>query len=77
MVYSMGSVVITIRIPKELREKMKKVNINWSEEIRRFIEERIKRYELLEAFEEIRARARKRRVKVDSSLLIREDRERR
>jgi len=73
----MGSVVITIRIPRELKEKMKKVNVNWSEEIRRFIEERIKRFELLEAFEEIRARARKRRVKVDSTLLIREDRERR
>ncbi|RLG82134.1 MAG: hypothetical protein DRO40_08375 [Thermoprotei archaeon] len=73
----MGSVVITIRIPRELREKMKKVDINWSEEIRKFIEERIKRYELLEAFEEIRTKARKRRVKIDSTLLIREDREQR
>ncbi|MCD6487653.1 MAG: CopG family transcriptional regulator [Desulfurococcales archaeon] len=73
----MGSVVLTIRIPRELREKMKRINVNWSEEIRRFIEERIKRYELIETFKEIRSRARKRRVKVDSTLLIREDRERR
>lgn len=73
----MGSTVITIRISKELREKMKKININWSEEIRRFIENKIKSYELLEVFEEIRSRAKKRRVNVDSAQLIREDREKR
>ena len=33
--------VITIRIPRELKEKMRKININWSEEIRKFIARRI------------------------------------
>ncbi len=73
----MSSTVITIRIPKELKEKMKKININWSEEIRRFIEEKIRSYELLETFEKIRRRAKKRKVRVDSTVLIREDRDRR
>jgi hypothetical protein len=33
--------VITIKIPRELKEKMRKININWSEEIRKFIAHRI------------------------------------
>ncbi|GAB6134985.1 type II toxin-antitoxin system VapB family antitoxin [Thermococcus prieurii] len=33
--------VISVRVPDELKEKMKKYNINWSEEIRRFIATRI------------------------------------
>jgi hypothetical protein len=49
--------VITIRIPRELREEMKKLNINWSEEIRKFIARRID--------EEVR----KRRIKEAISML--------
>lgn len=30
--------VISIRIPKELKKSMKEIGINWSEEIRKFIE---------------------------------------
>ncbi len=55
---------------------MKKINIDWSEEIRKFIEEKVRKYELLETFKEIRAKARKRKVRIDSTLLIREDRDR-
>ena len=33
--------VITVRIPRELREAMKKLDINWSEEVRRFIARRV------------------------------------
>jgi len=29
--------VITFRIPKEIKSKMKELNINWSKEIREFI----------------------------------------
>ncbi|WP_054852991.1 hypothetical protein [Vulcanisaeta distributa] len=38
-----GSVVITVRVPKELKEIMDKYSgiINWSEEIRNFIIRRI------------------------------------
>ena len=49
---------------------------DWSEEIRNFIQERIKQIELLNAINEIEPRAEKRKTKIDSTTLIREDRER-
>ena len=70
------SSTFTVRIPRELKEKMKKLPVEWSEEIRSFIEEKVKRSELLEEIEEIELRADKRRLRVDSAKLIREDRER-
>ncbi|NJF24679.1 hypothetical protein [Thermococcus sp. Bubb.Bath] len=33
--------VITVRVPDDVKAKMKEVKINWSEEIRRFITQRI------------------------------------
>jgi len=65
-----------VRIPRELKEKMKKLPVEWSEEVRRFIEEKVKRLELMGAIEEIELRVEKRRLRVDSAKLIREDRER-
>ena len=49
------SVVVSFRIPKELKKKMDELRglINWSEEIRKFIERRIKEYEQLRAIEEL------------------------
>ena len=70
------SSTFTIRIPRELKEKMKKLNREWSEEIRKFIEKRVKHLELMKAVEEVEPRAEKRRLSVDSAMLIREDRER-
>ena len=70
------STTFTIRISKELKEKMKKLNAEWSGEVRRFIEQRVKHLELIKTIEEIKLRAEKRRVKTDSTRLIREDRER-
>jgi len=70
------SSTITIRIPQELKEKMKKIPEQWSEDIRRFIEDRVKRLELINVIEEVESRAEKRRLKVDSTSLIKEDRER-
>jgi len=72
-----GSTVVVVRIPRDLKEKMREVDINWSEEIRAFIRRRIKEYELRSSLREIRERAKKRRVSVDSARLIREDRDRR
>ena len=37
--------VITVRIPDGVKAKMREVNINWSEEIRKFIIQRIKEEE--------------------------------
>jgi len=42
-----------VRIPKELKRMMKEVNINWSEEIRKFIEKRVREYKRLRTLEEI------------------------
>lgn len=71
------SVTLTIRLPKELKEKLRKFNVNWSEEIRGFLEERVKQLEALNTLEEVFERGEKRRVRVESVDLIREDRERR
>ncbi|MEM3833703.1 MAG: hypothetical protein QW128_09005 [Thermoprotei archaeon] len=45
------STIITVRIPKELKEKMSKLKskVNWSEVIRIAISEHIKKLELMEA----------------------------
>jgi hypothetical protein len=70
------STTITIRIPRELKEKMKENPQEWSEEVRAFIEERVRNLELQKTLEETGVRAEKRRVKIDSTTFIREDRER-
>ncbi len=45
--------VISVRVPRELKKMMKEIDINWSEEIRKFIEKRIREYKRLKALEEI------------------------
>jgi hypothetical protein len=70
------SSTFTIRIPNELKKKMEKNPAEWSQEIRDFLEERVKQMELLKILEEIEPKAEKRKTKIDSASLIREDRER-
>ncbi|HEC77292.1 MAG TPA: hypothetical protein ENI33_08585 [Thermoplasmatales archaeon] len=36
--------VVSFRLPKKMKEDMKKVDINWSEEIRKFIERTVRAY---------------------------------
>jgi len=69
------SEVISIRVSREIKIKMKKIPINWSDEIRKFIEKKIREYELLELLNKIEKNAKNRVVKYDSSKFIREDRE--
>ncbi len=45
--------VISFRIPKELKKSMKEVEINWSEEIRRFIEGKVREQKKKMILEEI------------------------
>ena len=45
--------VISFRIPKELKRSMKEIEINWSEEIRKFIEKKVREYKRMKALEEI------------------------
>jgi hypothetical protein len=47
--------VISFRIPKELKERIRDVDINWSEEVRRFMEERMREYKREKALKEIDA----------------------
>ena len=48
------SVVISVRVPRELKERMRKLkNVNWSEIIRKFIEDVVSRYEAEEALKKI------------------------
>ncbi len=49
------STTVSFRIPKKLKEKMAllKGRVNWSEELRNFIERRIKELEQLIVFEKI------------------------
>lgn len=74
--YSLSS-TLTIRVPKEVKEKLRKFDVKWSLEIRRFLEERVKQLESLSVMEEISKRSVNRRIEIDSVKLIREDRERR
>jgi hypothetical protein len=70
------STTFSIRIPCALKKKMEKNPAEWSQEIRRFLEEKVKQLELLKTLSEVEARAEKRKTKTDSAVLIREDRER-
>ena len=49
------SVTVSFRIPKKLKEKMDALRgtINWSEEVRKFIERRIRECEQAKAIEEL------------------------
>jgi len=49
------SVTISFRVPKELKEKMDQLRsyINWSEELRKFVEMRIKEFEQKKAIEDL------------------------
>jgi predicted DNA-binding protein len=68
--------VLTIRVPKDLKERMRRLDNSWSEEIRDFIEERIRQLELVELIEETTKSPSRPRTRIDSTHLIREDRER-
>ncbi len=46
---------MSFRVPRELKEKMDNLreHINWSEELRRFVENRVKQFEQEKAVEEL------------------------
>lgn len=67
--------VFTIRISRELKELMKESSINWSNDIREYIEARGKSLKLHKLLPKIYKDANKIKVKGDSSALVREDRE--
>lgn len=70
------SETFSVRIPKELKEKIDKNPADWSKEVKDFLTERVKQKELLNILKEIDSQPEKRKTKIDSTELIREDRER-
>lgn len=69
--------VISARIPKELKEEMKKININWSEELRKFVIKTItkqKREMAIKNLEKIRKKHKKSKITM-SELVIRSRKE--
>jgi len=50
------SVVISLRVPRKLKEKMDllKDSVNWSEEVRRFLEKRVEELYRLRVLSEVR-----------------------
>jgi len=49
------SEVVSFKVSKEMKEKMRKYRsvVNWSEELRRFVEEKLRELEAKEAFGEV------------------------
>ena len=49
------SVVLSVRIPKKLKEEMDKLRdvVDWSPEIRAFIEEKVRTYKRIKVLEEV------------------------
>ena len=56
-----SSDLIVIRVLKELKKRMKNARINWCEEIRAFIERRLRSYELYNMLKNVKERSRKRK----------------
>ena len=50
------STIISVRVPKKLKKRMDKLRdmVNWSEEIRKFLEKRVEEFHRRKDLEEIR-----------------------
>ncbi|MCX8205055.1 MAG: CopG family transcriptional regulator [Candidatus Nezhaarchaeota archaeon] len=74
------SSVFSVKIGKEIKEKMEKYKgrVNWAEEVRRFLEETVRKIEASENFEKILSRLEDARWQVPrgfSATCVREDRD--
>ncbi len=69
------SEIVTLRVSSETKRLMEEAGVNWSEELRKYIEARVKSFRLHKMLPDIYKNADKIRVKGESSLLIREDRD--
>jgi collagenase-like PrtC family protease len=69
--------IITFRVSEETKHLMEEMDLNWSEELRAYIEARIKSFKLHKLLPDIYADAERIRVKGDSTSLIRKDRDER
>lgn len=64
--------VISIRVPKDLKEEMSKLDLNWAEYLRGAIEERVRAERMLRACKEMdELRKKTKTTKFDSTKIIR------
>ena len=69
--------MVSVRIPKELKERMNRLQEDWPEYLRRMIEYRIKQHERMEASKDIDSiRAKTKEGRYNAARTIREDRDR-
>lgn len=66
---------LTIRLASETKEEMADYKLNWSEDIRNYIESKLKKLKMLKTLEKMKANAKSMRVKVDSTDIIRQYRD--
>lgn len=69
--------MLSIRIPKNLKERMRRLDVDWRAEIVAFLEQRVRYYEKLKALQEVREILR-RHAEVEegtAAAFIREDRD--
>ena len=68
---------ISIRVPKDLKENMSRVQEDWAEYLRSMIERRIRKHQMVEASETIdRIRSKTKKGSYHAAKSIREDRDR-
>ena len=72
----MSSNVIAVRVPASLKKKLSEFDLDVSREVRAYLEQRLKGLELASLIDEVEKEAVKRKVKVDSTAIIRRDRSR-
>ena len=71
----MSTEVFSFRIPKKKKKEMEEIPVDWSKEIKSFIDKKIREYRKTEILENARKLRKKMKV-ISSAELIREDRER-
>ncbi len=72
----MADSLVTIRVPKETKDRMRKAGLNWSEELRKVIEERLSEDRRREARNELERLLISVKPGFDSGIQIRESRRR-
>ncbi len=70
----MSSNVIAVRVPASLKKRLSEFNLDVSREVREYLEQRLRGLELASLIDEVEKKAVKRKVKVDSTIIIRGDR---
>ena len=68
--------IVSVKVPEDIKKKMKELDINWSEEIRNFIKKKIKEKEKEKILKEVREMLKGVKVSEGTSAsIVREDRD--